>query len=304
MRPQLAALLAGALLSAPAAAAEAALDVRAANAPLAALAAFIAGDAAAVSMLLPEGADPAVWQPGIADLTALQGADLIVLNGAGFEPWAERVSLPRARVVDTSQSFADRFIPVEGVTHSHGEEPEHAHGAVAPNTWLDFTQAAAQASEIADALARADPDAAPAFQARLGELQAELDALDARAMSLGAALEGRTLLAQHRGLEYLARRYGLDIRTGAWNGSASTPAEVAELGATLDATPVDIVLWQYPPGPAAEAELAARGVASVLLDSGASVDPERFLPGMAENLETLEAAAARVPEPEGAPPGD
>ena len=82
-------------------------------------------------MPVPVGADPETWQPGIAELSALQEADLILLNGAGHYGWTERVSLPRSRTVDTSRAFADALIAVEGVTHSHGDEGEHSHGAIA-----------------------------------------------------------------------------------------------------------------------------------------------------------------------------
>ena len=289
MRAPLTTVITWIALALPAAAAEP-LDIRAANAPLAAFAAFIAGDAADVEMVLPEGADPTVWQPGIAELTAMQQADLILLNGAGFEPWAERVSLPRARVVNTSRNFADSFIAVEGVTHSHGEEPEHSHGATAPNTWLDFTQAAAQASAIAQALERARPAEASAVRARLQDLQSELAELDAEAMALGEQLEGRALLARHPGFEYFARRYGLDLRSGPWGSSASDLLDFAELDAALAAHPAIIMLLVPPSGQKELAGLAERGMVLVTMDPGGSVNPQQFLAVMAQSLQELKQA--------------
>ena len=41
------------------------------------------GDAVEVRLLVPEAVDPATWQPTVADILQLQGANLVVLNGAG-----------------------------------------------------------------------------------------------------------------------------------------------------------------------------------------------------------------------------
>jgi len=46
----------------------------------------------------------------------MQGADLIVMNGATYSKWAEKVTLPEAKVVDTSSSFQDKFIVVASTT--------------------------------------------------------------------------------------------------------------------------------------------------------------------------------------------
>jgi len=54
------------------------------NYPLYYFANEIAGDAVDVQMPDIDG-DPAMWVPGAADIPQLQAADLIVINGAGYE---------------------------------------------------------------------------------------------------------------------------------------------------------------------------------------------------------------------------
>ncbi|MDF1727819.1 MAG: zinc ABC transporter substrate-binding protein, partial [Sulfitobacter sp.] len=114
------------------------------NYPLAYFADRLGGGEVEVLFPVPEGTDPSFWRPGIADITAIQKADLIALNGAGFSTWSTKASLPRSRTLDTSAGFQDRLIRTDTVTHSHGEGGEHSHTATANYTWLDFTLAMEQ----------------------------------------------------------------------------------------------------------------------------------------------------------------
>ena len=118
-------------------------------------------------------------QRNIDTVLAYQGADLILLNGAGYARWLKQVSLPRSRLVDTSKTFADRFIPVDaGPLHRHGPEGEHSHQDIATHTWLDFKQAGLQATAVADALVKARPEHEDVFKESLSALLRDLDALD------------------------------------------------------------------------------------------------------------------------------
>ncbi len=125
------------------------------NYPLAYMAERIGGDLVRVQFPAPRDVDPAFWSPGPETVTAYQTADLILLNGAGYASWTDRVSLPGSRLVATSASVADRYVVEEdAVTHSHGPAGEHAHGAIAFTTWLDPTIAVEQARAVRDARVR------------------------------------------------------------------------------------------------------------------------------------------------------
>src|SRR5689334_18862228 len=82
-------------------------------------------------------------------IAALQDSDLIILNGATFSKWADKVTLPEARVVDTAAAFRDKFIIVKNaVTHSHGKQGEHSHDGTSFTTWIDFQQAILHATAV------------------------------------------------------------------------------------------------------------------------------------------------------------
>jgi len=272
------------------------VKVAAVNAPLAYFAETIGQDAVEVIYPVPDGTDPALWRPGIADIATIQAADVILLNGADFAAWTTKTSLPRAHVTVTSAGFEDRYISTgEGVTHSHGNDGEHSHTGTASLTWLDFAQASQQMRSVQTALARAVPDQASVFAANADALERELAALDARARELGARLSGKSLVAMHPGLEYFARAYGLDLRLVTWlPGEEPDQQERDALSAVLAERPADLSIWSEEPDGAAAAEIAQKGLVSVVFAPGSGLRGD-FLALMRDNLDRL-ALAADLPE--------
>ena len=66
------------------------------------------------------------------------------------------------------------------MTHIHGPEGGHAHGATAFTTWLDPTLALKQANAIRSTLAKLHPQNADDFQKNFDELKGDLEDLDLR----------------------------------------------------------------------------------------------------------------------------
>jgi hypothetical protein len=107
-------------------------QVLVANYPLQYFAQRIAGDAVEVRFLAPKDEDPAFWHPDETAIAAFQGADLILMNGATYSKWADKITLPESKAVDTSASFKASLIQVnETSTHSHGPGGEHSHSGTA-----------------------------------------------------------------------------------------------------------------------------------------------------------------------------
>jgi zinc transport system substrate-binding protein len=200
---------------------------------------------------LPPGVDPAFWQPDAAAIGAFQRADIILLNGAGYAKWISRVSLPRRKLVDTSAGFRDRYITTEsGVTHSHGREGEHSHAGTAFTTWLDFRQAVEQAKAVRDALSRQMPAQSETFAANFLGLERDLLELDERLAAIVARDPGKPLFASHPVYQYLARRYGLNLKSLLWEPDVVAPPDEWQTLAKLrQAHPADWMLWESDPVP-------------------------------------------------------
>jgi len=196
--------------------AEPPLTVYTVNYPLQYFAQRIAGEHAQVIFPGPVDEDPAFWMPDTETIQRYQQADLILLNGAGYARWTKRVSLPRLRSVDTSAGFKDRLIREQGgIAHSHGPGADHSHAGIAFTTWLDFEQAVQQAEAIMQALVRKRPAQQAEFQRNYAVLEKELLALDAGISSL-VSNAARPLVASHPVYQYLARRYGLNLKAVMW----------------------------------------------------------------------------------------
>lgn len=64
----------------------------------------IAGDTIDLHTFMPADKDPHLWEPTPKDMAALSEADLLVVNGANFEPWLDQVrdALPNLKVLRLS----------------------------------------------------------------------------------------------------------------------------------------------------------------------------------------------------------
>ncbi|MDJ0858828.1 MAG: metal ABC transporter substrate-binding protein, partial [Dinoroseobacter sp.] len=214
---------------------------------------------------VPDGVDPSFWRPGISDISTMQNADLILLNGAGFATWTAKASLPRSRILDTSRGFEDRFITTETVTHSHGEGGEHSHTGTASFTWLDQELAILQAAAIAEALAQRGLAEPATVETRMAALTEDLTALDAAAERLRPLAEGKVLIATHPRYQYLARAYDLDIRSLDWEaGAAPDKDQLADLEALVKDSGALVLLWEAQPTDEARAAIRELGLADVV----------------------------------------
>lgn len=276
--------------------ADAVLAVEVVNYPLAYLAGRIGGERVEVSFRAPAGIDPAFWSPDAGAIAALQEADLILLNGAGYAGWVDRVSLPLSRLVDTSAGFRDRYITLAGaVTHSHGPEGEHSHGAIAFTTWLDPTQAIEQAAAVRDAFKAARPSHASGFDNRFSALESDLQALDRSLAEAFGGMSDAPLLASHPVYRYLARRYDLDMESVHFEPDES-PDENGwrQLQGILTSHPARWMLWEGEPLASTRDRLAALGI-GVILFAPCSNTPATgdYLTVMQDNVRRVEVAWRR-----------
>ena len=281
-----------------AASASAAADkpvVAAVNYPLAYFAERLGGDAVEVLFPVPADRDPAFWRPKLADIAAIQQADVIALNGAGYAAWTTKASLPRSRVVNTSAGFRSDYIQTETITHSHGEDGEHSHEGLASHTWLDITLAARQAEALAAGMRRRMPDLAGAVDAALPGLLADLTVLDEAARKAAAALDGASIIVTHPRYQYFARAYQLDIHALEWEaGAAPTEAQWDELAALAAKTGAAVLIWEAAPPDAARERAASLGLRDIILPTVATrPDAGDFLSAMQAGLTSMSGLATQ-----------
>jgi zinc transport system substrate-binding protein len=152
----------------------------------------IGGGRADVSMIIPDNMEPHSFDPRPSDIVRVARADVLVFNGAGFEPWLPSVvaQAPATLIqVDTSKNLE---------ANMSGRDPHF---------WLDPLSAQVQVEEIAAAMCSADPGNATFYQSNAAGLNLRLADLD-RAFTSG--LQNRTrnaIVTTHEGFDYMATRY-------------------------------------------------------------------------------------------------
>lgn len=269
------------------------LTVYVVNYPLKYFAERIAGDHAKVVFPAPADQDPAFWTPGPDTIGAFQKADLILLNGAGYARWVEKVSLPRSKVVDTSAKFKKKYIKIAGATtHSHGSGGEHAHEGVAFTTWIDFGLAVKQAGEVGNALGQMRPDLLDEFQSNYAMLAKDLKDIDKSIREIVSGNPSVLLIGSHPVYDYFSKRYGLNMKSVHWEpDEIPSNAQWTELKGILANHPAKWMVWEGKPMQASVDKLKSAGLGSLVFDPCGNVpDQGDFLSVMRENVENLKAA--------------
>ncbi|MBX3455150.1 metal ABC transporter substrate-binding protein [Ferrovibrio sp.] len=219
MRKCLLALLLTAMVAMPAAA----QDKRKAIASFSILADIVrqvGGEHVEVATLVPAGGDGHVYQPSPADARAVAGADILISNGLNFETWLDRLvqasGFKGTRIV-ASEGIPPRRLKDDGHKHDHDHKPgqKHDHGAadIDPHVWHDLTRMRRYVANIAEGLAKADPQHAEEYRKRAAAYTAQLDALDIWAKAAFDAIPRaqRKAITQHDAFGYLADRYQIEF---------------------------------------------------------------------------------------------
>ncbi len=199
----------------------------------------IGGEHISLTTLVGADGDTHVYQPTPQAARVVAEADVLFINGLGFEGWLERLveaapfagSLVVATTGIEPIAFGDHDDHEEGheeATDHHGE-----HGAFDPHAWHSFTNAIIYANNIAAGLAQVDPTNAGFYYQNHQIFVNEIRALKAEADVIMAALpiDKRTVVTPHDGFGYFADLYNLRFEApqGLSTESEASAADVAKL---------------------------------------------------------------------------
>jgi zinc/manganese transport system substrate-binding protein len=218
----------------------------------------LVGDAATVTVLMPNGADPHEWEPSAQDIETMTKADLLVENGLGLEGGMGDA------FTQAEQAGVKRFIASDHITVRHvgeGEgadpsDPDQAPGAEDPHLWMDPLTM----REVVAALAtQLTSDVGIDVSARATDLEARLATLNDQVAGIVNTVPEaeRALVTGHESLGYLAERYGYAL-VGAIIPSLTTQAEtsaadLAALEAKIKATGVKAIFTELGTDPSVAA---------------------------------------------------
>lgn len=210
---------------------------------LADMAKNVAGSRASITSLVGPDADAHVFEPGPADVAMLAEADILIINGLGFEPWLVRLAASaKSKAKFVTASYGVKPIELEephhhGHGHSHGHTHNHGHSHdkdghpkvphdFDPHAWQDLRNGVIYVRNIADALAEKDPANATLYLANAESYITELKKLHewARAEIGRLPTEKRKVITTHDAFAYFSKAYGVEFLSPAGIGTASDPS--------------------------------------------------------------------------------
>jgi zinc/manganese transport system substrate-binding protein len=196
----------------------------------------LGGDCATVTTIVASGAvDPHDFDPSTSDLAAFSRADLVVLNGAGYDNWAEDTVAtvdPAPTVVEAAE--------VAGVPE-HGADP---HLWYSPEVVQEVSTAVSQA--LVDL---AGPDASKYLAERAAAWVEERKPYDDAIVYLHAVAAGHTFAATEPVFDRMAAAIGLtDVtpegyRRASSNDSEPAPGDLSAFESALADGSVDVLVY-------------------------------------------------------------
>ena len=147
-----------------------------------------------VTLLVPSGVEPHDWEPTIKDLQLMQQADVIIINGIGFENWIDNIDSINSdvKVVDTSI----------GISILESD----------PHIWLNPVMAQKQVENIVDSLSKVDPLNEKYYKQNGISYIKKLEELDNK-ISYELTSCKKDFIAFHDAFSYFANQYDLNQHT-------------------------------------------------------------------------------------------
>ena len=260
----------------------------------------IAGEKADIRNLIPPGTDAHDWEPSIAEMMALENADILFYNGLGMEPWVEKIrgTLRNQDLQCVQVSDGATLLEGEGVVCTHGGHA-HTHAAHDPHIWLSPQNAKKMGENVKTALTVADAKNAEYYTENYEKFAAECDRLDDDFRKTLTPLPKKDIFVSHAGFGYLCHRYGLTQHAveGLTSHSDPSPARMAEIIKTAKKHDTRVIFFETLADPKIALEIAKTVNARTdVLNPYEGLSPEEIAAGedyfsvMRKNLTALENA--------------
>ncbi|ACR30017.1 metal ABC transporter solute-binding protein, Zn/Mn family [Burkholderia glumae] len=194
----------------------------------------IGGANVAVSSILSNpDQDPHLFEASPKTARELQHANLVVYNGADYDPWM-------AKLLAASNNAARKTIVVADLV---GKKPGDN-----PHLWYDPATMPAAARAIAAALAAADPAHRAEYETNLASFLASLKPIDAKIAALRAQYRGVPVTATEPVFGYMSDAIGLTMRNlsfqlATMNDTEASASDIAAFENDLRTRQVRVLIY-------------------------------------------------------------
>lgn len=184
----------------------------------------IGGERVAVTTIVGPNADTHVYEPKPSDAVAVSQADVLFVNGLGFEGWLDRF-------VESTAFKGPVVVASEGVkTHTMDED-----GAVVtdPHAWQSLKNGLLYVKNVTAGLCAVDAHGCVTYEANAAAYSAEITALDEQLITDIAAVPSakRQVITTHDAFGYFGEEYGVKFLApeGISTDNEASAADVAKL---------------------------------------------------------------------------
>lgn len=262
--------------------------------PLQEIAKSVVGDLGSVTAIVPAGSEPHEFEPTAGAVRSLYDADLVIINGAGMDPWAEKLSSDlsvKGKSVIVLASAVD-LLPVR-----EGEVAET--GEYNPHIWLDPNIAVGLAEQIDQTLENQFPTKADTLRKNTESTVAQLKTLDAEYRMGLKKCRLHEVVTSHNAFGYLAKQYGFTTHalSGISPEEEPSPRKLATLAQLVKEQSIRYIFFETLVSPKLAETLAQEtGAETLIFDPIEGVRPEDAAQGvnyfslMRSNLKALQKA--------------
>ena len=180
----------------------------------------IGGNNIELTTLVGANGDGHVYEPTPADAKSVAAADVVFVNGLGFEGWIDRL-------VKASGYKGKVIIATEGIKELKFE------GELDPHAWQDLSNGRIYIKNIKNALINVDPKNSNLYKKNFIAYDKILKSMDKSTKDKFADIpkKNRKVITSHDAFLYFGRAYGIDFRSpvGVTTESEPSAGELAEL---------------------------------------------------------------------------
>ena len=180
----------------------------------------IGGNNIELTTLVGANGDGHVYEPTPADAKSVAAADIVFVNGLGFEGWIDRL-------VKASGYKGKVIIATEGIKELKFE------GELDPHAWQDLSNGRIYIKNIKNALTDVDPKNSNLYKKNFIAYDKILESMDKSTKDKFADIpkKNRKVITSHDAFLYFGRAYGIDFRSpvGVTTESEPSAGELAEL---------------------------------------------------------------------------
>lgn len=225
------------------------VEVLASFYPLEYVAAQVGGDRVTVSGLTPAGGDPHSLELAPAAVRSIGAADVVVVQSGFTEAVDQAVEASSpAHLVDAAPyATLGGGVHEEDGAEEHDDEAAghegHDHSGADPHFWLSPGRLVPLATDVADALAAADPDGAAEYATNAQALVDRLRALEESYSSGLQTCAADVVVTTHEAFGYVTEDFGLTQVgiLGLDPEVEASPARLREIGAVVAENDVSTV---------------------------------------------------------------